>query len=84
LQHAAAHFERGAYYIENGTDDTAGFYLRTASLLMYVLFSELWALFSTSRSGRRIKARGFFVFSIPLLAVAVIACVKYKKRIWFL
>ncbi len=46
------------------------YYLRTVVLFLCVLFCELWAFFCTYRSGRKIRSRGFFVFSLPLLAVA--------------
>ncbi len=69
--------------LENDTDGTADFYLRTASLFLCVLFSELWALFCTSRSGRKIKARGFIILSIPLFVIALLLAFNTESHILF-
>ncbi len=68
---------------ENGQADTVVYYLRTVVLFLCVLFCELWALFCTYRSGRRVKGRGFFVMSLPLFIILGLLILNFGNGVVF-
>lgn len=59
------------------------YYLRTTVLFLCVLFCEFWACFCTYRSGRRIRGRGFFVLSLPLLLITGLLAFNFGNGMLF-
>lgn len=63
--------------------DMAAFWLRAVFTAFSVLFSELWAFFCTYRGGRRIRARGFIVLSLPFFAVVFLLAYNVNTGVLF-
>ena len=68
---------------DNSAAPAVVYYLRTAVLFLCVMFCELWACYCTYRSGRRIKGRGFFVLSLPLLVLTALLIYNFGSGIFF-
>ncbi len=68
---------------DNSAAPAVVYYLRTAVLFLCVLFCELWACFCTCRSGRRIRRRGFFVLSLPLLVITGLLIFNFSSGLVF-